>query len=386
MGYEKITAEQAKLSGMFALPGAPRQQALDPSKLQAFMDQPVNAAAQTALNSSNSRQAKRLFAYNIPSNATGKSVAEFFNLHLNGLNVTQEQDPCSSAQISKDYQFALLEFKTSEDATVALILDGVSMEDEHVNGENGESNGQAQGLSIKRPKDYISPPATSDAESMSDGPSSVVLDSANKICVTRIPTFIDDTQVSELLSAFGELKSLVLVKDTGSDQSRGAAFCEYKDAEAVTTLALESLSGMEIGDSILKASRACVGITQVGGEMSVNAMSMLAGTESKDVEQGQVLCLLNMITADELMDDQDYAEILDDVKEECSKYGSVEDIKIPRPAYGSKEAAGVGKIYIKYDTPENATKALRALAGRKFSDRTVVVTYFGEDYFDVSAW
>jgi splicing factor U2AF subunit len=38
----------------------------------------------------------------------------------------------------------------------------------------------------------------------------------------------------------------------------------------------------------------------------------------------------------------------------------------------------VGKIFVKFDTPESAGKALRALAGRKFADRTVVTTYFSE--------
>lgn len=71
-------------------------------------------------------------------------------------------------------------------------------------------------------------------------------------------------------------------------------------------------------------------------------------------------------------------EICEDVKEECGKYGVVEDLKIPRPSGGSRQSNGVGKIYIKYDNPESAAKALRALAGRKFADRTVVVTYFGE--------
>lgn len=57
---------------------------------------------------------------------------------------------------------------------------------------------------------------------------------------------------------------------------------------------------------------------------------------------------------------------------------------------------------MKYDKPDSAQKALRALAGRKFADRTVVVTFFGEvcdsipafiqklisfkEYFDVNAW
>jgi len=66
------------------------------------------------------------------------------------------------------------------------------------------------------------------------------------------------------------------------------------------------------------------------------------------------------------------------VKEECEKYGKVLDMKIPRPTGGSRQSNGVGKIFVKFDTPESAGKALRALAGRKFADRTVVTTYFSE--------
>lgn len=60
------------------------------------------------------------------------------------------------------------------------------------------------------------------------------------------------------------------------------------------------------------------------------------------------------------------------------KYGEVLDFKIPRPSGPSRQAAGVGKIYVKFDSTESATKALKALAGRKFQDRTVVTTYFSE--------
>lgn len=79
-------------------------------------------------------------------------------------------------------------------------------------------------------------------------------------------------------------------------------------------------------------------------------------------------------------------EIKEDVQEECSKYGTIIDLKIPRPSGPSRSSAGVGKIFVKYDTPENAQKALRALAGRKFADRTVVTTFFPEENFDVGAW
>ena len=88
-----------------------------------------------------------------------------------------------------------------------------------------------------------------------------------------------------------------------------------------------------------------------------------------------------MVTAEELMDQQDYDEIVEDVQEECNKFGRVLEIKVPKPSMGSRQSSGVGKIFIKYDTPEHAGKAMAALAGRKFADRTVVVTYFSEVSF-----
>ena len=129
--------------------------------------------------------------------------------------------------------------------------------------------------------------------------------------------------------------------------------------------------------------------------MGVNAMSMLAGTTALESDETRVVQLLNMVTPEELTNNDDYegmsapflwycmygqltnAEILEDVRDECGKFGTILDLKIPRPV-GGRQSAGVGKIYIKFDTPESAKKALRALAGRKFSDRTVVTTFFPE--------
>lgn len=66
------------------------------------------------------------------------------------------------------------------------------------------------------------------------------------------------------------------------------------------------------------------------------------------------------------------------MQEECSKYGTILELKIPRPSGGSRQSAGVGKIYLKFETAEHAKTALEKLAGRKFADRTVVTTYFDE--------
>ncbi|EMC95127.1 hypothetical protein BAUCODRAFT_526859 [Baudoinia panamericana UAMH 10762] len=385
-GYENVTAEQAKLSGMFPLPGAPRQQPMDPSRLQAFMNQPGNQANTSALKPSTARQSKRLFAYNIPPNVNESMISDFFNLQLNGLNVTRGVDPCISAQLSQDLTYALLDFKTSEDATNAMALDGITMP-EHMEVMNGSANGNSQGLIIQRPKDYIVPAVVDDTEHEAGVLSSTVPDTQFKISITHIPSYLTEEQVQELLVSFGELKNFVLVKDAGTDQSRGIAFCEYKDAKNTTDIAVESLNGMELGDSHLKVQRASIGTQQVGGEMTVNAMSMMASAAGgADRDASRVLCLMNMITPEELMDADEADEILEDVKEECAKYGAIIDVKMPRPSSGSRQSNGIGKIYVKYEKPEAAQKALAALAGRKFADRTVVVTFFGEEYFDVGAW
>lgn len=360
-GLENVTAEQAKLSGMYPLPGAPRTQAMDPSRLQAFINQPAGAASSSTLRPSNARQAKRLIVKNIPPHITNPQLVEFFNLQLNGLNIVSAHDPCVSAHISSDRVFSLVEFKAPEDATAALALDGITMTAyDTMDTSNGVHNGSQSGLKIRRPQDYIVPVPDA-SEEPEPGVASKVKESANKICVTNIPTYLDHNQVAELLVAFGELKAFILAKDADSPVSRvslflsfhnftkkfspslklcpiipvfvactccrdlfshwlkdttlkivvantgkGIAFVEYADPNHAE-IALEGLNNMELGESHLKVQRACVGLQQMAStSMGVSAMSMLASSSSKDMEGGRVLQLLNMVTLDELKNDLDY--------------------------------------------------------------------------------
>ena len=206
---------------MFPLPGAPRQQPMDPSRLQAFMNQPSGSAGNAALKPSNARQSKRLFVHSLPTSATDENIVNFFNLQLNGLNLITTADPCISGQISKDRSFALLEFKNPSEATVALALDGIAMEDsDSMETSNGTLNGGAQGLSIRRPKDYIVPSVDLDEEYEEGTVSSVVPDTPNKISIANLLPNLVDEQVTELLASFGQLKAFVLVKDSSTEESR----------------------------------------------------------------------------------------------------------------------------------------------------------------------
>ena len=206
---------------MFPLPGAPRQQPMDPSRLQAFMNQPSGSAGNAALKPSNARQSKRLFVSNVPSSSTEEAIVNFFNLQLNGLNVTSTTDPCISAQLSNDRSFALLEFKNPDEATVALAFDGTAMDDyDNMLTSNGTVNGSTHGLQVRRPKDYIVPSAAEDEEYQEGIVSSVVPDTPNKVSITNLLPNLSEEQVTELLVAFGPLKAFVLVKDASTEESR----------------------------------------------------------------------------------------------------------------------------------------------------------------------
>lgn len=61
--------------------------------------------------------------------------------------------------------------------------------------------------------------------------------------------------------------------------------------------------------------------------------------------------------------DEEYSEILEDVKEECAKYGEVLSIKIPRPKF-AELVPGLGKIFVEFGNVEQAKEARKV---RKFN-------------------
>jgi len=56
--------------------------------------------------------------------------------------------------------------------------------------------------------------------------------------------------------------------------------------------------------------------------------------------------LHNVLTLDDLTIDEEYNDIVEDIKEECEKYGKIQSVIIPRPTDGidPKDIMGLGKI------------------------------------------
>lgn len=108
---------------------------------------------------------------------------------------------------------------------------------------------------------------------------------------------------------------------------------EYKNPDGSMSLFLTSQTFFGLQTSINETPVTL----QVPGLMN-NSMNQMGGIPT------EVLCLMNMVAPEELLDDEEYEEIVEDVRDECSKYGQVKSIEIPRPVDGL-EVPGTGKVW-----------------------------------------
>eukprot|EP00775_Hariotina_reticulata_P009732 gene9732-9890_t len=108
------------------------------------------------------------------------------------------------------------------------------------------------------------------------------------------------------------------------------------------------------------------------GPLAVGGLVPAAGCAAPDPLATLIptpfLCVTGMVTMDVLASDEEY-------KEECSKYGSVVDIKVPRPPPGTAaQLMGTdyfGKAFVHFADVPSAQKAKEAIHGRMFAGNVV---------------
>ncbi|KAJ1799697.1 hypothetical protein LPJ59_001650 [Coemansia sp. RSA 2399] len=426
-GFEGISCLDAKASGLFPPPGqaagSRNVASFNPSVLFEHTHKNENdrfrpsSRGEREFPSTASKQARRLYVGNIPIGIDEDSIASFFNDMMVRYNIaTKDELPVQNIQINVEKNYAFVELRDADQATMGMGLDGLMFRN--------------QKLKIRRPKDYIPPVGQDEPKpptfALPGVLSNMVPDSPNKVYVGGLPTYLGEDQVIELLKAFGELKAFNLVRESTTRVSRGFAFCEYEDPN-VTDIACQGLNGMDLGERRLVVQRASLGAR--GGEggggqhdrrpqqqqqqnqgsgyppsqyaqdngypqrqmppppppppYALPAMHGLPPPVGSvpGMQATPVVQLLNMVTEGELEDDEEYADIVDDVRDECGSYGTVIELLIPRNGGSDVKVPGVGKIFVQYSSPEEATAALNALAGRQFMGRTVIASYITEDDF-----
>ncbi|CAN0056494.1 unnamed protein product, partial [Discosporangium mesarthrocarpum] len=205
---------------------------------------------------------------------------------------------------------------------------------------------------------------------------------SNVIMVMNLPDMLKDHQVRELLSPFGELQRFNLLKASAALQallygkSKGTAVFEYKDEDS-TQVALSGLAGLPVGKGKLMVQRVPAMMTAT----LLKPVKPIDNTESPEAAApSPVIRLSNMVTLEELEDDEEYEDIKSDVVEVCGKYGKVNSIELPRPVNG-QQIPGAGQIFVEFSDTDGAEKAKKVLAGRKYSGNPVKAAFYPLDLF-----
>lgn len=355
------------------------------------------------------KQSKRkLIASNIPLDTTPSELSQLFNTTLVTLNPGTA--PIISVQISDDKNYAVLEFKNKQELSDCLLLDGIEL--------------RGRRLHVQKHKAYISSRVAEMKKEIRDHEKeeretkeifnrSIFPSHDNRIFMGNLPTNLEEEDVKRIVESFGHLKNFSLVKTSAvGGSSRGFCFFEYWDGK-ITDKAIEQLNQIEIGDKKIKVQRAAQGkvgnLPMIMGSSGMKKKKFSEGL-FKDAPSGMLaelspiqlqmiqaafavpvhaispskcICMVNMFTPQDLVDSVDFNDAYNDIWQECQKHGLVENVSICRPDLDSMEIpTNVGKVYVKFFELVSAKKARYNLNGKTFNNRTVIVTFYPETWFN----
>ncbi|XP_048624192.1 splicing factor U2af large subunit A-like isoform X2 [Brassica napus] len=345
---------------------------------------PIQAMTQQA-----TRHARRVYVGGLSPSANEQSVATFFSQAMAAIggNSAGPGDAVVNVYINYEKKFAFVEMRSVQEASNAMTLDGIIFEGAPVK--------------VRRPSDY------NPALAATLGPSQPIpnlnlaavgltpggagaLEGPDRLFVGGLPYYIPESQIRELLESLGALKGFDLVRDRETGNSKGYAFCAYQDP-AVTDIACAALNGITMGDKTLCVRRANQGANQTKPEQEsvlLHAQQQVAFQKIM-LQQGtaaaaatKVVCLTQVVTEDELRNDEEYEDIVVDMRDEGGKFGALTKVVIPRPSSNGEPVQGVGKVFLEYAETESSSRARNGMNGRKFGGNEVVAVFYPEDKFE----
>lgn len=371
------------------------------------------------------RRGRRLYIGNLPPGVSEAAVVQFFNgalLAAAGVDyavaAASGQFPVLKAEVGPrrtdvagqflpDHGYCFVEFRTIADATICLKLDGISF--------NGYQ------LKVGRPNDYIIVPKGQDMstpQALASG--SVVSQLAKlapetKVYATDLPATMTEAELRRMCEAHGSLRSVVLLKDLSTGQSLDCGVIDFEEATCADA-AIKALNGQAVGDKTVKFTKGPLiptAVTQAMGPAGqlpppqqlpqlqrppVTKMSSVvtelptsmthrvftnaiigAQVQAARREGGtpsQIVQLLNCVYPEDLIKDEDYQSILEDIKNEASTFGTILNVVIPRPPADLSFEPGVGKVFIHFADITAARKAQAEMNGRRFEERRVICAAF----------
>ncbi|XP_072999166.1 splicing factor U2af large subunit A-like isoform X1 [Typha latifolia] len=359
---------------------------------------PISLLPAQTMTQQATRHARRVYVGGLPPMSNEQTIATFFSHIMTAIGGnTGPGDAVVNVYINHEKKFAFVEMRSVEEASNAMALDGIIFEgvSVRVRRPTDYNPSLAATLGPSQPSPHLNLAAvglTPGAIGGAEGP--------DRIFVGGLPYYFTDSQIRELLESFGPLRGFDIVKDRDTGNPKGYGFCVYQDP-AVTDIACAALNGLKMGDKTLTVRRATASMgqtkpeqewilqqaqqhiatqkiaLQVGGGLPFPGSGLLLSVASPT----KVVCLSEVVSMDELRNDEEYEEILEDMREESGKFGQLVNVVIPRPSLTGDAIPGVGKVFLEFSDATGSSRAKAALHGRKFGENVVSAAYYPEDKF-----
>ncbi|GMM37621.1 hypothetical protein DASC09_049460 [Saccharomycopsis crataegensis] len=386
----ELGAEKAKLLGLFPLPGSGKK----PLDIQKMVEIIKNDNSKAILEENSLIDPKdalnaRVIVVNNVKNALVDVILNYFKEFLSSLKVFEDVEIKIKSH-QKRKSSLIVVFENYHIATIALALNGYIVHDD---------NEGIFTLELSRPNEYCIPVFNHHAEQL-DNTQTFLKDSPSKITVSNIPINVDEQQLRIVIAekVDSELMFVTILRDK-EGTSKGIGFVEFKDPSVISK-AWDSLKEVKIENQKLKWNISCIGNTS---DSVMNFRQLIKASDGKQISQRhptKVLQLLNMIDYSGLIKEQNYSNIERETKvvkfdvEKKIKSLEIEFQEVKVPQLSQKidlkdqfhtigKLGGFGKVFIKFNSIDDCESCYVKFNGTKYFDRTILVSYFSDEDFEL---
>jgi len=351
---------------------------------------------------------------NLTSHITGQELIEFFNGAVLAVtaNAVQQAANKGAAPVfactvhEEDHgagdrrKVADLKFRTPDGASVGMKLNGIEYKGRKVVVKRPEGFDMKDGdpatkinlheMSMAR---LVGGAGGKGSVGGGDGVSP-------KLSIFNLPEVMSEQIVRDLLSQFGKIRMMSLIRDLATGKIKGYGIFEYDDPNDAE-LAVLALNGFVCGQNVIRVQQLGGAAQQTQGAAKAQPVAATAMSNSMtqkivsnpvlamQVKQGReigsrpstVVQLINAVYQEDLMDDQDYDDITAEVHNMASKHGTVSRVIIPKPSKDGAYVDGVGKIFVSFQDLTAARKFQLEANGRKFEHRVVCAAFYPSEKF-----
>ena len=334
---------------------------------------------------------RELFVGNTPPGTSEMLLLHFLNAAMRRVNICEPHGtPILNCRVNS--KFAFIELTSADMANKALDLNGIPF--------------LGAVLKVSRPSKYIGPTIPSRSWQEITGqqlPSGLVLDAEQEklnreLFVGNTTPEMTESMLAEFLGNAIEQVGLNVMAGNPVVSCRVSgkfAFIELRTPqEAANALNLNNIPFMGAQLRVGRPSKWSGPPDQHGNWEDILAKYMSGELQLGNAAPGQaappppgasagapmlvsrVVELQNMLTSDDLINEEEYNDILEDTSEECGQFGQLISVHIPKAG-----EPGATKIYLEYSSNEDAAKAIAGLAGRTFDGRRVMAECYDEAKF-----